>query len=120
MSVKSDQKTHSIDPQLPAAIGGASIEGKGEKVKMKKWAAWFFGLLIVGCGAALPPPTNLAVLIALSAPTATLTAEFESTKKAAKNSKKGTAKWQPKKQYLSTVRRNDIGDHSCPFGRMSA
>jgi hypothetical protein len=92
MSVKSDQKTHSIDPQLPAAIGGASIEGKGEKVKMKKWAAWFFGLLIVGCGAALPPPTNLAVLIALSAPTATLTAEFESTKKAAKNSKKGTAK----------------------------
>ena len=58
--------------------------------KLKKWAAWVFGLLIVGCGAALPPPTNLAVLIALSSPTPTLTAESE-PKKAAK-SKKGAAK----------------------------
>lgn len=56
--------------------------------KLKKWAAWVFGLLLMGCGAALPPPTNLAVLIALSAPTAALTAEFASTKKAAKKSAK--------------------------------
>jgi len=60
-----------------------------KSVKLKKWAAWFFGLLLVGCSVALPPPTNLAVLIALSAPTATLTAEFASAKKAAKKSKKG-------------------------------
>ncbi len=39
--------------------------------KLKKWAALVFGLLIAGCGAALPPPTNLAVLIALSSPTPT-------------------------------------------------
>ena len=54
--------------------------------KLKKWAAWAFGLLIVGCGAALPPPTNLAVLIALSSPTPILVSEFE-PKKATK--KKG-------------------------------
>ncbi|HEY7184171.1 MAG TPA: hypothetical protein VIC84_22240 [Blastocatellia bacterium] len=58
--------------------------------KLKKWAAWFFDLLLVGCSAALPPTTNLAVLIALSAPTATMTAEFSSTKKSTK--KKGGAK----------------------------
>jgi hypothetical protein len=52
--------------------------------KLKKWAAWVFGLLIVGCGAALPSPTNLAVLIALTAPTPTMTSEFEPTKKATK------------------------------------
>jgi len=59
--------------------------------KLKKWAAWVFGLLLVGCGAALPPPTNLAVLIALSAPTSTLISDF-APKKAAKKSKKGGAK----------------------------
>lgn len=58
-------------------------------VKLKKWAAWFFGLLLVGCSAALPPPTNLALLVALSAPIATLTAEFAPTKK---STKKGAAK----------------------------
>jgi hypothetical protein len=56
--------------------------------KLKKWAAWVFGLLIVGCGAALPPLTNLAVLIALTAPTPTLTSEVEPTKKAAKKAGK--------------------------------
>ena len=60
-----------------------------ESVKLKKWAAWFFGLLLVGSSAALPPPTNLAVLIALSARTATLTAKFAPTKK---STKKGAAK----------------------------
>ena len=49
--------------------------------KLKKWSAWAFGLLIVGCGAALPPPTNLAVLIALTAPTPTMISESEPTKK---------------------------------------
>jgi hypothetical protein len=37
--------------------------------------------LIVGCGAALPPPTNLAVLVALTAPTPTMISESEPTKK---------------------------------------
>ena len=57
--------------------------------KLKKGAAWVFGLLLIGCGATLPPPTNLAVLIALSSPTPALISEFE-PKKAAK--KKGGAK----------------------------
>ena len=57
--------------------------------KLKKGASWVFGLLLVGCGATLPPPTNLAVLIALSSPTPALISEFE-PKKAAKN--KGGAK----------------------------
>jgi hypothetical protein len=60
--------------------------------KAKKWAAWVFGLLLLGCGAALPPPTNLAVLIALSSPTATLISEFEPKKAASKKAKKGSAK----------------------------
>jgi endonuclease YncB( thermonuclease family) len=47
--------------------------------KLKKWAAWVFGLLIVGCGAALPPPTTLAVLIALSSPTPALISDYEPT-----------------------------------------
>jgi len=49
--------------------------------KLKKWTAWVFGLLLMGCGAALPPPTNLAVLIALLAPTPAMTSEFAPTKK---------------------------------------
>jgi hypothetical protein len=57
--------------------------------KLKKWAAWGFGLLIAGCGATLPPPTNLAVLIALSSPTPALISE-STPKKAAK--KKGAGK----------------------------
>jgi hypothetical protein len=57
--------------------------------KLKKWAAWLFGLLLVGCSAALPLPTNLAVLIALSAPTAAQTAKFAPTKR---STKKGAAK----------------------------
>ena len=56
--------------------------------KLKKWAAWFFCLLLVGSSAALPPPTNLAVLIALTAPTPTMTSESEPTKKAAKKGAK--------------------------------
>jgi hypothetical protein len=60
-----------------------------KSVKLKKWASWFFGLLLVGSSAALPPPTNLAVLIALSATTATLTTKFAPTKK---STKKGAAK----------------------------
>ena len=51
--------------------------------KLKKWAAWVFGLLLAGCGATLPPPSNLAVLIALSSPTPTLISE-STPKKAAK------------------------------------
>jgi len=51
--------------------------------KPKKWAAWVFGLLLAGCGATLPPPSNLAVLIALSSPTPTLISE-STPKKAAK------------------------------------
>jgi endonuclease YncB( thermonuclease family) len=47
--------------------------------KPERWAAWVFGLLIVGCGATLPPPTNLAVLIALSSPTPTLISDYEPT-----------------------------------------
>jgi endonuclease YncB( thermonuclease family) len=47
--------------------------------KPERWAAWVFGLLIVGCGATLPPPTNLAVLIALSSPTPTLISDNEPT-----------------------------------------
>jgi hypothetical protein len=60
--------------------------GKGF-TSMKRIFACVFGLLLVGCSATLPPPTNLAVLIALTAPTPTMTSEFEPTKKAAK--KKG-------------------------------
>jgi len=56
--------------------------------KPKKWASWVFGLLLVGCSATLPPPTNLAVLIALTAPTPTMTSESEPTKKAAKKGAK--------------------------------
>ena len=58
-------------------------EADNKTGKLKKWAAWAFGLLIVGCGAALPPPTNLAVLIALTAPTPTMISE-STPKKAAK------------------------------------
>jgi endonuclease YncB( thermonuclease family) len=47
--------------------------------KPKRWAAWVFGLLLVGCSATLPPPTNLAVLIALSSPTPTLISDYEPT-----------------------------------------
>lgn len=47
--------------------------------KLKKWAACVFGLLLVGCSATLPPPTNLAVLIALSSPTPTLISDYEPT-----------------------------------------
>jgi len=47
--------------------------------KPKRWAAWVFGLLLVGCSATLPPPTNSAVLIALSSPTPTLISDFEPT-----------------------------------------
>jgi hypothetical protein len=56
--------------------------------KPKRWAAWVFGLLLVGCSAILPPPTNLAVLIALSSPTPTLTAEAEPKKAAKKKAAK--------------------------------
>ena len=63
-------------------------EADNKTGKLKKWAAWAFGLLIVGCGAALPPPTNLAVLIALTAPTPTMISESEPTKK-----KGARAKW---------------------------
>jgi hypothetical protein len=49
--------------------------------KLKKWAAWVFSLLLVGCSAALPPPTNLAVLIALSSPIPTLTSDSAPKKK---------------------------------------
>jgi hypothetical protein len=54
--------------------------GKGFN-PMKRIVACVFGLLLVGCGATLPPPTNLAVLIALSSPTPTLVSKFEPTKK---------------------------------------
>src|SRR5215510_12762282 len=47
--------------------------------KPKRWAAWVFGLLLVGCSAILPPPTNSAVLIALSSPTPTLISDYEPT-----------------------------------------
>jgi len=50
-----------------------------KSVKPKKWAAWVFGLLLVGCSATLPPPTNSAVLIALSSPIPTLISDFEPT-----------------------------------------
>jgi hypothetical protein len=53
---------------------------------MKNIAACIFGLFLVCCGATLPPPTNLAVLIALTAPTPTMISESEPTKK------KGSAK----------------------------
>ncbi|HKQ91900.1 MAG TPA: thermonuclease family protein [Blastocatellia bacterium] len=46
---------------------------------MKRIVACLFGLLLVGCGATLPPPTNLAVLIALSSPTPTLISDYEPT-----------------------------------------
>ena len=47
--------------------------------KPKRWATWVFSLLLVGCSAILPPPTNSAVLIALSSPTPTLISDFEPT-----------------------------------------
>jgi|RhiMetdeSRZDD1v2_1073273.scaffolds.fasta_scaffold105079_9 hypothetical protein len=59
-------------------------EADNKAGKLKKWAALVFGLLLMGCGAALSPPTYLAVLIALTAPTPTMTSEFEPAKKAAK------------------------------------
>jgi hypothetical protein len=40
--------------------------------QMKRIVACIFGLSLVGGSATLPPPTNLAVLIALSSPTPTL------------------------------------------------
>jgi hypothetical protein len=46
---------------------------------MKNIAACIFGLFLVCCGAT--PPTNLAVLIALTAPTPTMISESEPTKK---------------------------------------
>lgn len=46
---------------------------------MKRIVACVFGLLLVGCSATLPPPTNLGVLIALSSPTPTLISKFEPT-----------------------------------------
>ena len=64
----------------------ANKAGKGF-TSMKRIFACVFGLLLVGCSATLPPPTNLAALIALSSPTPTLISEFE-PKKAAKKAKK--------------------------------
>src|SRR5262245_21415337 len=52
--------------------------GKGF-TPMKRIVACVFGLLLVGCGATLPSPTNSAVLIALSSPTPTLISESEPT-----------------------------------------
>jgi endonuclease YncB( thermonuclease family) len=52
--------------------------GKGF-TPMKRIFAFIFGLLLVGCSATLPPPTNLAVLIALLSPTPTLISDFEPT-----------------------------------------
>jgi endonuclease YncB( thermonuclease family) len=52
--------------------------GKGF-TQMKRIVACIFGLLLVGCSATLPPPTNLAVLIALSSPTPTLISDNEPT-----------------------------------------
>ncbi|HKQ93064.1 MAG TPA: thermonuclease family protein [Blastocatellia bacterium] len=46
---------------------------------MKRIVAFIFGLLLVGCSATLPPPTNLAVLITLSSPTPTLISDYEPT-----------------------------------------
>ena len=46
---------------------------------MNRIRACVFGLLLVGCGATLPPPTSLAVLIALSSPTPTLISDYEPT-----------------------------------------
>ena len=46
---------------------------------MKRIVACVFGLLLVGCSATLPPPTSLAVLIALSSPTPTLISDYEPT-----------------------------------------
>ena len=46
---------------------------------MKRIVAFIFGLLLVGCSATLPPPTKLAVLIALSSPTPTLISDYEPT-----------------------------------------
>jgi uncharacterized protein YcfL len=78
-----------IEANFDARKGEPMTDEPDKAGKLKKWATWFFGLLLVGCSAALPPPTNLAVLIALSAPTVTLTAEFASMKK---STKKGVAK----------------------------
>ncbi|HEV2664547.1 MAG TPA: hypothetical protein VG324_06535 [Blastocatellia bacterium] len=67
---------------------GESKKRPGEGTHtMKRILACVFGLLILGCIATLPPPGNLAVLIALSSPTPTLISEFE-PKKAAKKAKK--------------------------------
>src|SRR5262245_15182047 len=52
--------------------------GKGF-TPMKRIVAFIFGLLLVGCSATLPPPTKLAVLIALSSPTPTLISDYEPT-----------------------------------------
>jgi endonuclease YncB( thermonuclease family) len=46
---------------------------------MKGIVAFIFGLLLIGCSATLPPPTNLAVLIALSSPTPALISDYEPT-----------------------------------------
>jgi hypothetical protein len=56
---------------------------------MKNIAACIFGLFLVCCGATLPPPTNLAVLIALSSPTPILVSEFEPKKSAKKKGARG-------------------------------
>jgi len=61
-------------------------------IPMKKIVACVFGLLLVGCGATLPPPTNLVVLIALSSPTPTLISKFDPKKTAAKKTAKKGAK----------------------------
>ena len=66
---------HTIES--PVSFGGGT---KGF-TPMKRIVACIFGLLLVGCGATLPPPTNLAVLIALTAPTPTMISESEPTKK---------------------------------------
>ena len=57
--------------------------GKGF-TQMKRIVSCIFGLFLVCCGATLPPPTNLAVLIALSSPTPILVSEFEPKKSAKK------------------------------------
>lgn len=46
---------------------------------MKRIVAYIFGLLLVGCGATILAPTNLAVVNALSSPTPTLFFEYEPT-----------------------------------------
>lgn len=56
----------------------ADKAGKGFN-PMKRIVACVFGLLLVGCSATLPPPTSLAVLIALSSPTPTLISDYEPT-----------------------------------------